>query len=144
MKINTLLRSVLILLVILFYGGCDTKQIEFDISEQGLTKVTNAAPSNGFALYVSAKSVPKLVGDLEHYDIVGCTGESAGNRAIQVKLGIQIGIQGTKNIGFAMGENSTECIQEALDGKTTKDSRVIVLTKRTTKPPSNAVEISFK
>ena len=35
MKINTLLRSVLILLVILFYGGCDTKQIEFDISEQG-------------------------------------------------------------------------------------------------------------
>ena len=130
---------------ILLMMACSPKRVEFDISDKGLQTIQDAAPSSEYVLYISSNSLPNSIKDFENYAIVSCTDDNVGNRAIQVKMGIQIGINGTMNISFANGENSTEGIKSAMEGDDTKgDKHIIVLTTRKTRPPSGAVELIFK
>ena len=123
--------------------SCSQTIVEFDISDKGLEILQAAAPSEEYVIYVSSQDVPKSIEELEDYSVVSCTGEEAANRAIQVKMGINTGINVPMDIRFAMGENSTNGIKNAIEGKGI-EGKTIALAKRDVKAPSGAVELIFR
>lgn len=130
-------------------SGCSgNKKAEFSISPSGLSKVENAAPKKDYALYVAAASVPGSAGDLAGYAVVQCiTGETAVNRAMAVQTGIVDGAGGggssSINI-YPAGENTADGIKKALAGELTSGAKCLVLVKRGSPVPADAVEVVLK
>lgn len=105
------------------------KKVEVDIPDKGLNAVQSAAPTNDYAFYVSSASVPESADALKQFGLVAATGDETVNRAVQIGLGL-----GISNI--SSGTDSTKGLK--------LEANTLVVTRRTNKPPSGAVEITFK
>jgi len=120
-------------------GGAKNSKVELSISPDGLSMVENAAPTKDYALYVAAASVPGSVADLGSYTFVQCTtGETAVNRIMAVASGIGAGTGGS-TVSIAGGDSTTEGIKKALSG-----AKTLVLVKRGSQVPADAVEVVLK
>jgi hypothetical protein len=133
------LAYVVLVILIVSLSGCGaagSRQVTITLPPSGLTSLNNAAPADAFAFYVVESSVPASASDLRGFSVYACTGESAGDRAIQIGRGLGLG-----NFKSITSESSTSCIQEAL-----KTAKTIVVTQRGTALPSGAavVELIFK
>lgn len=132
-------------------GGTKNKKVEFSISPAGLSQVENAAPSKDYAIYVAAASVPASAADLLNYTIVQCVaGETAVNRASAVMMGITVGASQPSNgsinvnINVAAGDGTADGIKKALAGGDSNGAKALVLVKRGSTVPSDAVEVVLK
>ena len=126
-------------------GGTKNSKVELSISPAGLSEVENAAPSKDYALYVAAGSVPRSAADLANYAVVLCTGETAVNRAMAVQMGILDGIGGSHNINtWPAGDSTADGIKKALAGELTGGQKSLVIVKRGSEVPSDAVEVVLK
>lgn len=138
--------SVLVLGLATGCGG--NKKVEFSISPSGLSRVENAAPKKDYALYVAAASVPGSAGDLAVYAVVQCiTGETAVNRAMAVQTGIVdgAGSGGSSSINiYPAGDGTADGIKKALAGELTSGAKCVVLVKRGSPVPADAVEVVLK
>jgi hypothetical protein len=129
-------------------GGTKGKKVvELDISPKGVSQIERAAPSADFAFYVAAESVPTVAADLKPYALVDCTrpgGDLSGNE--NQELGVAIGIAngignwGVEHTIYACSEG----IANALGGNDSDGAKALVLAKRASEAPSDAVEIVFK
>lgn len=119
------------ILLTAFLSACGVERVEIDVSVEGLNLVENVAPSEDYAFYVSSGSVPRSAEDLRQFGLMACTGEAVANRAIQVGMGLGIS-------SISGGHSTTECIEEAIE------TRTLVLTQRTNRPPSGVTEIVFR
>jgi outer membrane PBP1 activator LpoA protein len=132
-------HALMILLITSFLIGCGAnspKKVTIDLPDQGLTTLTNAAPSDTFVFYVAADSTPQAASDLQQFAVAACTGDGTANRAIQIVIGL-----GITNASVSGGPSNTECIQSAL-----KTAKTLVVARRSTALPAgvNVVEIVFK
>jgi len=126
-------------------GGTKERKVELKISRSGLNEVLNAAPRDDYALYVAADSVPSSAADLANYAVIQCTGDNEVNRGIQVGMGIQVGIGvSSTNINIGTGDSSAAGIEKALGGGESGGSKSLVLVKRGSEVPSDAVEVVLK
>ena len=131
--------------------GSKNKKVEFSISSTGLSQVQNAAPSKDYALYVAGNSVPASAADLLNYTIVQAVeGEAAVNRASAVMMGITVGASQPSNgsinvnINVAAGDGTADGIKKALAGGDSNGAKALVLVKRGSTVPSDAVEVVLK
>ena len=140
-----LLVAVAVLGLSLLSGCGGNKKVEFSISPAGLSQVENAAPSKDYALYVAATAVPSSAADLGSYSLVQCiAGETAVNRALAVLQGIQTGTGGSHNVSIAAGDGTADGIKKALAGQVTSGGKCLVLVKRSSPVPPDAVEVVLK
>ena len=144
----------------LLVSACGSKKVTFQISQDGLAAVQEAAPSSEYALFVSSKKIPTTASDLERYSISDCSGElmqvalslsemnngaARGNplmrtRVYQLMAGILQGI-GTSHGDIKLvgcGKNPTD-IETLIE-----DKPLIAVVRREKGAPKGAVEISFK
>lgn len=131
---RTRCRNVVVVLVIGVLSvsllACGTiRKVEVDIPDKGLNAVQNAAPTNDYAFYVSSASVPESADALKQFRLVAATGDETVNRAVQIGMGLGIS-------GISSGTNSTKGLK--------LEANTLLVTPRTNKPPSGAVEITFK
>lgn len=132
-------------------NGSQNKKVEFTISSAGLSQVQNAAPSKDYALYVAGNSVPTSAADLLNYTIVQAVeGETVVNRASAVMMGIANGVAGQSggsinvNLNISSGDGTADGIKKALAGGDSSGGKALVLVKRGSTVPSDAVEIVLK
>ena len=121
-------------------------KVELSISPEGLQAVSEAAPMENYAIYVSSASLPRSAADLANYNVVDCTGEGsdATARAFPVLVGINTGLPAHKvNVNAMVGENTLAGITKALETKS-GDANSLVLVKRASRVPSGATEIVLK
>ena len=139
------LVAVAILGLSLLSGCGGNKKVEFSISPAGLSQVQNAAPSKDYALYVPTTAVPASAADIGSYSLVQCiAGETAVNRGMAVLQGLQTGTGGSHNVSIAAGDGTADGIKKALAGQVTSGGKCLVLVKRGSPVPSDAVEVVLK
>lgn len=123
-------------------------KVELSISPEGRQAVSEAAPTESYAIYVSSASIPRSSADLANYNVVDCTGEGgdARARAFPVLVGINSGLPAHEvNANAMVGSNSLAGISKALETKSgDANLNSLVLVDRGSEVPSGAIEIVLK